>query len=380
METSQAFLNKLKNFEKQRTKDLFQNYSLHFPEQILKKMNLTQNPISTKISVVGTNGKGSTAYYLSKLIQKNSLGKVGLYLSPHLYTERERVQVNGNYFSYAELNEFLKAYQDLQKEFSQLSYFEFLTLFAIAYFRKYDCKFEIYEAGLGGRLDATKLAKADFIVITKIGLDHTQILGETLEKILEEKLHIFTENCKGIFYFPQEDPNLDKRIEQFCLEKNIECYPFFEKLEDYLTFNLNYAKFILETILNSKLNFIELEPIQGRMEVLIENPMVLFDVGHNPDAIKFLISSIQKRYARLKWNILLGCLPDKDLKSILEIFRSWNKTHKIYILTKPPFTKPNFEHSEIEIENVKSLDFQKNLLITGSFRLCEILPELKKLF
>ncbi|MCX8000076.1 MAG: bifunctional folylpolyglutamate synthase/dihydrofolate synthase, partial [Leptospiraceae bacterium] len=144
---AQEFLSKLRNFEKQRNRNLFQNYSLDFLEKVFQKLGLESSSQAIRVSVVGTNGKGSTAFFLSELILKNQLGTVGLYTSPHLLTERERIQVNGNCFEYEDLNSFLQDQEpEILKDLSQLSYFEFLTLFAMFHFRKQNCNFEIYEA------------------------------------------------------------------------------------------------------------------------------------------------------------------------------------------------------------------------------------------
>lgn len=373
------FLNSLRNFEKQRNRNVFQDYSLTFLEEVLRNLGLDSPSQATRISIVGTNGKGSTAYFLSQLILYNGLGKVGLYVSPHLLTERERVQVNGKYFEYEELEEFLQLHLKMLEKLRLLSYFEFLTLFAIAYFQKHNCKFEIYEAGLGGRLDATKLAKADYVVLTKIGLDHTEILGDTKEKILEEKLHIATENCKALFYFSQYD-NLEERIQGFCSKRKIQVYKFNHTLEDYLEFNLNYAVFILEKIVSSPILVSNTFTVPGRMEIVSEQPLIVYDVAHNPDALYFLISSLNKRYAQVRWNILLGCLPDKDIKSMLNILKTWDKALTISVLTSPPFAKLNFVHDVREVKDLENFTWNGALLVIGSFRLYEMLPKLKKSF
>lgn len=377
---AQEFLSKLRNFEKQRNRNLFQNYSLDFLEKVFQKLGLESSSQSIRVSVVGTNGKGSTAFFLSELILKNQLGTVGLYTSPHLLTERERIQMNGNYFEYEDLNSFLQNQDpEIFKDLSQLSYFEFLTLFAMFQFRKQNCNFEIYEAGLGGRLDATKLAKANYVVVTKIGIDHAEILGDTREKILQEKLGIITEKCKALFYFPQDEEILDKKIENFCMERKILVYKFQDTFENYVDFNLRYAKFILETITSSEIANLNISNMPGRMEIISENPLILFDVGHNPDAVQSLITSIDTRFTQVKWNVLVGCLPDKDIKSILEILTTWKNCTDVFLLTNAPFTKPHFPHKAREIA---SLNFKWSgaLLVVGSFRLYEILPELKKLF
>ncbi|MCX8000581.1 MAG: hypothetical protein N3A69_16785, partial [Leptospiraceae bacterium] len=183
----------------------------------------------------------------------------------------------------------------------------------------------------------------------------------------------------GLFYFPQDEEVLNKKIENFCLENKVQVYKFQDSFENYLDFNLRYAKFILERVVSSKISNLNIQNMPGRMEIISESPLIIFDVGHNPDAVRSLIFSLKQRYAQIKWSILFGCLPDKDMKSILEIFQGWEDCMEIFLFTEPPFAKPNFSHNVKEISN---LDFtwKGALLVVGSFRLYEILPKLKKSF
>ena len=171
-----AFLQKLKNFEISRNKLHFQSYSLSPFEKILDSF-LEPNPhLLFRISVVGTNGKGSVSEFLSTLLSK--IGNVGLYTSPHLFSFTERIKLNGNPISKEWINEWMESLPTKKRnDLHTLSYFEFLTLLAFVYFRECKTSYEVLEAGLGGRLDATKTSQPDFVVLTKVDLDHTEILG-----------------------------------------------------------------------------------------------------------------------------------------------------------------------------------------------------------
>ena len=147
---------KIRNFQKLKTSyklDSFENY-------IQKKIKLKKKKC-IRISVVGTNGKGSVCSYLSSILEKNGF-KVGTYTSPHLLSPLERIQINSKLLSIEEYNKVLNEIYD--KDLEKFSYFEVFTLFAILMFENHQCDIEIYEAGIGGRLDATKVVKSDYVV------------------------------------------------------------------------------------------------------------------------------------------------------------------------------------------------------------------------
>jgi dihydrofolate synthase / folylpolyglutamate synthase len=300
-------------------------------------------------------------------VRKNLGLNIGTYTSPHLISETERVKINNNPVTYTDLESFLPLDNKLNT-LSSLSYFEFFTLYAIWEFNKRKCDLEIYEAGLGGRLDATKLTKAENIVITKIGLDHTSILGDSKEKILTEKLGICTDRTRRIFYFSQDLEVLNEMIQDFAKTKNIElhCFPY-KMTQDYLEYNLQYAKFIAEKIYQKRVESLSVPPPLGRMQEISNKPLRIFDVGHNPQAIEALLFSLSQKYKIEKWDVLLGCLPDKNMEEIVQIIYKWNKLRKIYIYASPPFQEPKSSNWEV----FSDFDKEHPCLITGSFRLYE---------
>ena len=176
------FLSSLTNLEKTRNFNVFKDYSLDEFISVLDSFDLLKtNENTLRISLVGTNVKGSTAFSLSQLfLTLENCSPVGLYTSPHLIIQNERIQVNGDMISDEWMNHKLNTFAKEEIErLKTLSYFEFFTFLSILFFKDNGCKTEIYEAGLGGRLDATKLVNPNIVVLTEVSLDHTEILGNT---------------------------------------------------------------------------------------------------------------------------------------------------------------------------------------------------------
>lgn len=386
-----AFLQKLKNFEISRNKLHFQSYSLSPFEKILDSF-LEPNPhLLFRISVVGTNGKGSVSEFLSSLLSK--IGLVGLYTSPHLFSFTERIKLNGNPISKDWINEWMETLPTKKRdELHSLSYFEFLTLLAFVYFRKSKTSYEILEAGLGGRLDATKSSHPDFVVLTKVDLDHTEILGNSRDEILAEKLGIIAKSTKILFFMKQDGINQEK-IESILNNKyGLKPYiiGFDEEIEqytDYLSFNYQYSIFILKKLVTEKylelyflrvLEEMKIAPRpQGRIEILRKSPPMIFDVAHNPSALSFFLKSIMNLYPGIKWNCMIGTFPDKDIKSMLQTLIENEYIESIFQIISIPFsteTIPNDKIYPIELYDIsKKIQEEIPLLIVGSFRLRELL-------
>lgn len=377
------FLSSLTNLEKTRNFNVFKEYSLTEFQSILTSFGLLQaSENNIRISLVGTNGKGSTAYFLSQLFFRlKNFSPVGLYTSPHLVTQNERIQLNGIMISDEWMDDKLNSFskEELEK-LKTLSYFEFFTFLAILYFKANSCKMEIYEAGLGGRLDATKLVNPDIVVLTKISLDHTEILGDTEEKILMEKLQIVGTNTKLLFTFLQEE-TINKLVEKFCKDKNIELIVYPHLVEkDYLSFNKEFALFIVNQILAEHLQEdIErdildiIHTIPGRMQVLRKEPILLFDVGHNPSAISFILQSLKILYPfETHWNMYVGSLKDKDVKKILEILVKEPIVQKVFQIVGVNWNTESISHSKIlhiAEEDIALSKIESASLVLGSFRL-----------
>ncbi|EOQ97057.1 Mur ligase central domain protein [Leptospira wolbachii serovar Codice str. CDC] len=387
------FLHSLQNIEKTRNFNVFQTYSLDALRELFEFV-ITKHSIHKpiRISVVGTNGKGSTSHYLASLL--STLGyKTGLYTSPHLLSPLERFQVfekgKANLPKEEEVENFFTKMilPDLQR-FSSLSYFEFLTVFSYLFFVSQKTEFEIWEAGLGGRLDATKLVQADYVVLTKLGMDHSEILGDTKEKICLEKLGILTDVCRKLLVMDPNDTSLRSIIENF--PKNqipVRILPLEDK-PSYLETNFLFAKVTLAEFVPDKKGEIEsiswdrTERPRGRMEVLKSSPEIVFDPAHNPEAIATTTDEFGRTHT--SFSLVLGSLPDKDREGILKELVGlplvslflWEGAGFGTFPELPSPLKPITRRLQNE-EELKAL-FQGRfpVLVLGSFRLYGIVAKL----
>ena len=315
---------------------LLMNY-LHHPEKDIKT-----------IHVAGTNGKGSTSHLLAAVLQEAGY-KVGLYTSPHLKDFRERIKINGKDISENFVCNFINSHRSFFEE-NQLSFFEMTVGLAFDYFKNQEVDIAIIEVGMGGRLDSTNIINPLVSVITNIGFDHTQFLGNTLELIAAEKAGIIkakTPVVTGEYTAETKDVFITKANQQkapiyFASDLISENYPS-ALIGDYQIHN---KKTVLQTIKilqevsdfiitdenckNGFLNVIERTNLQGRWQILQERPKVICDTAHNKDGLKIVLNQLQKEsFSRL--HIVLGVVNDKDLSEILPLFPK----NAIYYFSKP---------------------------------------------
>lgn len=318
------------------------------------------------IHVAGTNGKGSTSHLLASVLQEAGY-KVGLYTSPHLKDFRERIKINGVDISEEFVCDFMNQHKPFFEQ-NQLSFFEMTVGLAFDYFAKQKVDIAIIEVGLGGRLDSTNIITPLVSVITNIGLDHTQFLGDTLELIAVEKAGIVKQNIPLIVgeYTSETKPIFIEKAKQenapiyFASDLIQQTYPS-ALIGDYQTHN---KKTVLQTIKilqevsafeisdqNCKdgfQNVIEKTHLQGRWQVLQEHPKVICDTAHNKDGLKIVLNQLQKeQFSRL--HIVLGVVNDKDLDEILPLFPK----NAIYYFSKPD----NFRGLDPMILQEKAKDF-----------------------
>ena len=177
-------------------RDGFIKYKLDL-NSIKSVCNFLQNPQDNfkSIHVAGTNGKGSTSHMLASVFHEGGY-KVGLYTSPHLIDFRERIKLNGKKIPESNVVDFVKKYQDYFKK-NKISFFEMTVAMAFYYFSKSKVDIAIIETGLGGRLDATNIINPIISIITNVGLDHQEFLGEDIKQIAEEKAGII-KSCKPV--------------------------------------------------------------------------------------------------------------------------------------------------------------------------------------
>jgi dihydrofolate synthase/folylpolyglutamate synthase len=345
-------------YKKDLTNTILLSEHLYHPEKDLKC-----------IHVAGTNGKGSTSHLLASVLQEAGY-KVGLYTSPHLKDYRERIKINGKEISEEFVCEFISKNKSFFEE-NQLSFFEMTVGLAFEYFKKEKTDINIIEVGMGGRLDSTNIINPLISVITNIGLDHTQFLGNTLEAIAFEKAGIvknnipvvigeYTKETKNVFLNKAKETNSDFFFASDLIGETYQS----KLLGDYQTRNKktvlqtikvlqsqNKFKLTEENIKNGFQKVIKNTGLQGRWQQLKENPKVICDTAHNSHGLKIVLNQIQnEKFEQL--HIVLGVVNDKDLNEILPLFP---KNAKYY------FCKPNIPRGlNAEILQKKAADFQLN--------------------
>jgi len=332
-------------------------YSLRHVEELLNRMGDPQLAART-IHIAGTKGKGSVAAMIAQVLSGSGY-KTGLYTSPHLHTLRERISVDGNLISEAEFAAAMaevKPFIESMKQdtsFRQLTYFEALTALAFAYFQKKQVDFQVLEVGLGGRLDATNVARPVVCIITPISLDHTQILGNSLEEIAREKAGIIKSGC-WVVLSPQPQAAASV-ISDICREKEAKVVQVGKDitwhktggdlhhqslaiegrtskyqvsiplLGDFQLENAADAVAALE-ILGSAGFAISAADINqglarvkwpGRFHILQQNPTVLVDGAHNVASMKVLVGNIKSYFSYKRIFLVFGTSCDKDIPGII---------------------------------------------------------------
>jgi dihydrofolate synthase/folylpolyglutamate synthase len=292
------------------------------------------------IHVAGTNGKGSTCSYMSSILTENN-EKVGLFTSPHIFDFRERIRINGVQIDEASVVNFCQRVIDLILDFEP-SFFEVTFAMAIDHFQRNNCSYAVIETGMGGRLDSTNVLQSKIAVITNIGLDHTQFLGETLPEIAKEKAGIIKSSQPVVIGQTQ------KEIEALFIEKansfsapisfaDKENWNIIESLElpGHQKTNLKTAlcalqklnvPFSEETIQKALQNLYSNTGLFGRLTKVSENPLVYLDVSHNQDGIQATLLDLSKvQFDQL--HIVYGASQDKNVTSILSLFPDNTNIH-----------------------------------------------------
>ena len=310
------------------------------------------------IHVAGTNGKGSTSHMLASIFQEAGY-KTGLYTSPHLRDFRERIRINGEMIPEENVVGFIAKHKAFFEEQS-LSFFEMTVGMAFDYFANEQVDMAIVEVGMGGRLDSTNLITPELSVITNIGLDHVQFLGDSLEKIAFEKAGIIKEGipvvigetqpetrqvfeekaaeCHSPIHFADQIFDCDKvHIESLTQQE----YDVWKNSELYLeacTIPLmgNYQKKNLTTVMcaadllrnrfelsdddirDGVANVIRNTHLMGRWQILNQDPLTIADTGHNVDGIREVVGQLaEMTYNRL--HFVIGMVNDKDIDHVLQL-------------------------------------------------------------
>lgn len=368
-------------------------------DNTIKILNLLNNPQKnfTSIHIAGTNGKGSTSHLLASIFQEAGY-KTGLYTSPHLKDFRERVKINGEFIPENYIVEFVNK-NKIEFEKIAPSFFEWTVGLAFNYFSDERVDIAIIETGLGGRLDSTNLIEPIVSVITNIGMDHMDLLGDTLPKIAFEKAGIIKKTIPvviGETDIETKDVFINKAIEQNCniyfADENFKVVQFSQnfdfknaKLEvEYLDiknnktivlrsplagiYQLKNFKTVLQTIntietkrfkiseeniLNGIGKVIENTGLLGRWQILGTSPLIVADTAHNEHGIVEIIGQIKQiKYTKL--HLVLGFVKEKEIEKILEMFPKNAK----YYFCKPDIPRGMELEKIVSISEKMKLDFQ----------------------
>ena len=399
-------------------------------ENISKLLKHLGNPHKrlNAIHIAGTNGKGSTAFFLNSIF--NTAGyKTGVYLSPHLIDIRERIIIGNDWIpekKFTELTEYI--FCVIEKERLSATFFEFVTALAFLYFFQEEIDIGIIEVGLGGKLDATNVLTPMVSVITEIDLEHTHYLGSSIREIAAEKGGIIKEG-RTVFTSAENEEAVDT-IKDIAKKKKTTCFQFGKDfvIDDHdkelslnakklllpQTFSLRFREHEFKKLAiktagtyqiknsstavavalylsekyraineNSICEGLKNSKIPCRMELMQKSPQIILDAAHNFQAIQILIENTPLFFTYSRLIVLLGILDDKDYKKVIKVLSSETDT---FIMTKPKteralsaraleeeasaFNAKIFVETEISKALIKAkevADADDLILVTGSF-------------
>ncbi len=299
------------------------------------------------IHVAGTNGKGSVSHFLASILQEAGY-KVGLYTSPHLVDFRERIRINGNMIPKNEVVDFVDHHRNLFEQLS-LSFFEMTVGLAFDYFAREQVDIAVIEVGMGGRLDSTNVIIPELSIITNIGLDHTQFLGDTLAKIAAEKAGIIKDHVPVVIGETQPET-----APVFLAAADTHHAPITFADQHYQVDDISrytheltgeYQKKNIATVLEAvevlrKTKHLTLNPehiqrglarvvtnthLHGRWQKIGNTPLTICETAHNEPGIRAMMQGIALTPHR-NLHIVYGCVNDKDFSSILRLLNAELRT------------------------------------------------------
>ena len=343
------------------------------------------NKLSQKsVSIVGTNGKTTTATVLNNILSSKGLSTV-LFTSPHLVSLNERIQVNKEMIKDVELDLGMQMIELFEKENNiVLGYFESIFLIAAKFFLDEDLDIFIAEAGIGGRLDTTSILDSRTVCLTNIGLDHTELLGTTIKEILIEKIHV----SKKVNNFINGSEVINNEY-KFLIKESLhiedeQYFLGFQKEELMNSVNINYlksnqetAKKTAEVILkylepkhylkndNNHLNNIHNTVPDGRFQIIQESPILkILDGAHNPAGVEAFFNLLEDRYGgdkMMNFDCYIGFNKSKDFAAMLSII--WLKDYlNIKVIEDNSFFKQHSTGSLKQLFTSKNKEFQKSTL------------------
>ncbi len=313
-------------------------------QELLEKMGNPEKKLKF-VHIAGTNGKGSTAAMTASILSKAGY-RTGLYTSPYIYRFHERIQVDGVEISDEDLTKITEYVKPLADSMAQSpTEFELVCCIAFEYFYRKKCDIVVLEVGMGGAWDATNVIEVpEVAVITNIGLDHTEYLGDTVEKIAETKSGIFKPHGHGVVY--RSTPSVEAVYERVCAERDVslrkadfdglvlkahtlegqvfDCGSrknlVLPLLGDHQLHNASVVLSIADTLIGEGWKISEQNIYDGirdvrwpgRFDIVCRKPLFIIDGGHNPQCIEALVKNIRDYLAGKKVIALTGVLADKD--------------------------------------------------------------------
>ncbi|USA46000.1 bifunctional tetrahydrofolate synthase/dihydrofolate synthase [Acinetobacter sp. C26M] len=377
-------------------------------------------PQAKVFTVAGTNGKGSTTTTLAAILNAQGY-KVGLYQSPHIYRFNERVKLAGTEVDDQSLVDAFVLVDQARRECGlSLSFFEATTLAAFLIFKQQQCDVWVLEVGLGGRLDVVNVIDPDIAVITNIGLDHIDWLGDTVEKIAFEKAGIIRPNIPVVFAGQQQLP---QAIQDKVVETQAQLYAlnrdyFYQFNDDGQTWSfassgttlqlpvgqlaLDNISTAVAAVLASGIEVsqaaiatgIQQARLQGRFEIRqIQDKTVIFDAGHNAHGVEFLLKQLRKflKYNKQYTDVVavFSMLADKDIPSVTDLLKTTVKDWFIANLDVPRAAPVQQIHDALQGQQVyefgsiqqafetvlKQSNNNQLILVCGSFHTLEAVWE-----
>ena len=387
-------------------------YDLRRVDELLAQLG---NPHmgARSVHIAGTNGKGSTAAMVASVLTAAGY-TTGLYTSPHLCSWRERIRVNGELISEAELAALVERVKpeveavNNKATYGELTTFELLTALGFAHFKLKGVDFQVLEVGLGGKFDATNIINPEVCIITSISFDHTEVLGSSLAEIAAEKSGIIKTGCVVVIS-PQPD-EVDKVIQETCLRCGVELVrvgsdvtwrglgsdlnrQLFQVkgrlggyqlsiplLGQHQLGNAATAVAALEVLAEKGFNISGDSIIDGlaqvswpgRLQILSRRPLIVVDGAHNPDSARKLRQSLERYFVFDHAILVIGTSSDKDIAGIIsELFPLFDKVivtcSRHPRATAPALLKTEFARHGVETQVVEDVStaLSQALALTG---------------
>ena len=334
-------------------------------QELLQRMGNPEKKLKY-VHIAGTNGKGSTAAMTASILRKAGY-RTGLYTSPYIYRFHERMQVDGEEISDEDLvacTEFVKPHAEAMAEHP--TEFELVSCIAFEYFARKHCDIVVLEVGMGGALDSTNVIEVpEVAVITNIGLDHTEVLGDTVEKIAATKAGIFKEGGHAVVY--RGKPSVEQVFEDMCKERHVslrkadfdglnlkshglegqvfDCGPRKDLqlplLGGHQLHNAAVVLSVIDTLIEEGWKISEDNIRQGlrdvswpgRFDIANRDPLFIIDGGHNPQCFEALVGNIRDYLKDRTIIALTGVLADKDYVDMYKPIMPYVKT---FVCITPP--------------------------------------------